>query len=228
MRHLLSIFFLLGTAWVSLAAEIRMAGLPQDGLLTVDSPVVTLRGETTAPRLWWSDSRGGRGEVAVEDGRFTTGELWVAPGYTGIVLTDGETASAFVGVMAQYRADPVEGSDILPASLEAGKASREREGLAIQFPGGLWPRDGATNIVRIPYTLSSGGGAAAAIAAFNQRFSGQIQWVPRAAEAAYVDFALDPADQSRVCRANVGRTGGQQKILGACTMSISGAMQRRG
>ncbi len=228
MRHLLSIFFLLVTAWVSPAAEIRMAGLPRDGLLTVDGPVVTLRGETSAPRLWWRDSRGGSGEVAVEDGRFTTGALGVAPGYTGIVLTDGESTSAFVGVVAQYRADPVAGSDILPSSLEGGKAGRERQGLAIQFPSGLWPRDGATNIVRIPYTLSSGGGAAAAIAAFNQRFSGQIQWVPRAAEAAYVDFALDPADQSRVCRANVGRTGGQQKILGSIACTTAGLLHEMG
>jgi hypothetical protein len=227
LRHPLSLLLLLATVWLLPAAEIRVAGLPRDGLLTVDRPVVTLQGETSAARLWWSDSRGGRGVVTVERGRFTTGELGVAPGYTGIVVTDGESASAFVGVVANYRADVPDGSDILPPP-GAGKTGREREGLAIQFPGGLWPRDGATNTVRIPYTLSSGGAAVAAIAAFNQKFAGQIQWVPRAAEAAYVDFALDPADQSRVCRAHVGRLGGEQKILGSIACSTAGLLHEMG
>jgi uncharacterized repeat protein (TIGR01451 family) len=210
------------------AAEIRLAGLPHDGLLTVDGPVVTLRGETSAARLWWSDSRGGRGEIAVVDGRFSTGELGVAPGYTGIVLTDGAESSAFVGVMANYLSAAPVAEDILPVPAGAGKAERERAGLAIQFPSGLWPRDPVTNTVRIPYTLSSGGNAATAIAAFNQRFAGQIQWVPRAAEAAYVDFALDPADVSRVCRANVGRIGGEQKISGSIACTTAGLLHEMG
>ncbi len=228
MRHLLSILFLLVTVWNLPAAEIRVAGLPRDGLLTVDGPSVTLHGETSALRLWWSDSRGGRGEVPVEDGRFTTGELGVAPGYTGIVLSDGVSTSKFVGVMARYRADLPELSDILPVATAAGKVGREREGLAIQFPAGLWPRDGAANIVRIPYTLSSGGGATTAIAIFNQKFAGKIQWVPRAGEAAYVDFALDPVDQSRVCRANVGRMGGEQKISGSIACTTAGLLHEMG
>lgn len=220
MRHLLFTWFLLATVWVLPAAEIRVAGLPREGLLTVDGPAVTLAGETSARRLWWSDSRGGRGEVTVEDGRFSTGVLGVAPGYTGIVLSDGEAASVFVGVMANYRAEPV--------ARAAGKAERERAGVAVQFAGSLWPRDSVTNTVRIPYTLSSGGGAAAAIAAFNQRFTGQIQWVPRATEAAYVDFALDPADLSRACQANVGRTGGEQKITGSIACSTAGLLHEMG
>ncbi|MFN9461068.1 MAG: hypothetical protein ACK6D7_27380, partial [Acidobacteriota bacterium] len=182
MRHLLFILFVLAMVPGLSAAEIRIDGLPREGVWRVEGRAVTLRGETTAARLWWSDSRGGRGEVAVQQGRFSTGELGVEPGYTGIVLTDGGTASAFVGVMADYAAEALSGDDILPAvaGAEAGKAGRERAGLAVQFADGLWPRDPVTNTVRIPYTLSSGGGAAAAIAAFNAQFTGQIQWVPRA------------------------------------------------
>lgn len=228
MRHLLPTWFILATVSLLPAADIRVAGLPRDGLLTVDGPVVTLRGETSAPRLWWHDSRGGHGEIAVEDGRFSTGELGIAPGYTGIVLSDGALATAFVGVMARYRAEPAAVTDLLPPIAAVEKAERERQGLAIQFPSGLWPRDAATNIVRIPYTLSSGGQAATAIAAFNQRFIGQIQWVPRAAEASYVDFALDPADLSRACRANVGRTGGEQKITGSIACTTAGLLHEMG
>ncbi|MFO0363291.1 MAG: M12 family metallopeptidase [Acidobacteriota bacterium] len=230
MRHLLFILFVLAMVPGLSAAEIRIDGLPREGVWRVEGRAVTLRGETTAARLWWSDSRGGRGEVAVQQGRFSTGELGVEPGYTGIVLTDGGTASAFVGVMADYAAEARSGDDILPAvaGAEAGKAGRERAGLAVQFAGGLWPRDPVTNTVRIPYTLSSGGGAAAAIAAFNAQFTGQIQWVPRAGESAYVDFALNAADLSRECQANVGRMGGEQKITGSMACTTAGLLHEMG
>ncbi|MCA2962267.1 MAG: hypothetical protein INH40_00005, partial [Acidobacteriaceae bacterium] len=126
MRHLLFILFVLAMVPGLSAAEIRIDGLPREGVWRVEGRAVTLRGETTAARLWWSDSRGGRGEVAVQQGRFSTGELGVEPGYTGIVLTDGGTASAFVGVMADYAAEARSGDDILPAvaGAEAGKAGR--------------------------------------------------------------------------------------------------------
>ncbi|MCA2972088.1 MAG: hypothetical protein INH43_26530, partial [Acidobacteriaceae bacterium] len=118
----------------------------------------------------------------------------------------------------------------LPAVAVAGegKAGRERAGVAVLFPSGLWPRDPVTNTVRIPYTLSSGGGAAAAIAAFNAQFAGQIEWVPRAGESAYVDFALNAGDASRECQSNVGRTGGEQKITGSSLCSTASLLHEMG
>lgn len=130
MRHLLLSLFFLAMDPRFGNAETRVDGLPRDGVLVVHGPAVTLTGQTTAARLWWTDSRGGRGEVTVERGRFSTGALGLAPGYTAIVLTDGEATAAFVGVLAESGAEPRGGDDILPAAAGAGegKAGRERAG----------------------------------------------------------------------------------------------------
>ncbi len=235
MRYLSPILFLALLALPAAAVEIRVDGSPQNGLMVTSEPTISLTGDVTAARLWWIDSRGARGDVPIADGKFSTGSIPVPPGYSGLTLTavdaDGAVKSAFVGILSHYE-PPLPLSfdgDILPSRPTAsGKPGRERQGLAIQYPGGLWPRDAVTNIVRIPYVITNAAFAADAVASFNQTFSGQIQWVPRAAETDYVDFALTSNFPSQSCASNLGRIGGRQTIIGTTNCGLSVLLHEMG
>lgn len=88
------------------------------------------------------------------------------------------------------------------------------EGLGLAGSVALWPRVGG--VAEIPYVVSQGNAALPeAIARYNSLFAGVIQWVPRAAQADYVDFALDPNDHSGSGLSALGRAGGRQLIGGS-------------
>ncbi|MFZ5550567.1 MAG: choice-of-anchor D domain-containing protein [Pseudomonadota bacterium] len=92
------------------------------------------------------------------------------------------------------------------------------EGLGLAGSVALWPRVGG--VAEIPYVVSQGNAALpGAIARYNSLFAGVIQWVPRAAQADYVDFALDPNDHSGSGFSALGRAGGRQLIGGSIDMS---------
>ncbi len=235
MRHLTSILFLALLAPPASAVELRVDGSSENGLVVTSEPSIALTGAVSAARLWWTDSRGVRGDVAIADGRFATGPIPIPAGYSGLTLTavdvDGSVTSRFVGILSEYRPSepPVFEGDILPVRpAAAGKIGNERQGLAIQYPGGLWSRDPVTNIVRVPYVITNATFAADAVASFNQTFSGQVQWVPRVAETDYVDFALTANYPSQSCASNLGRIGDRQTIIGTTNCGLSVLLHEMG
>jgi hypothetical protein len=94
----------------------------------------------------------------------------------------------------------------------------------------LWPKVGS--VYQIPYTIDPASGDVAnintAINAYNSIFSGIIQWVPRSTETDYVNFKLDPSDQSGVGNSFIGRVGGPQLIWGSGTCTVATLLHEMG
>ena len=197
MRRLISLFLLALLAPPASAWELRVNGSSENGPAVVSEPSIALTGAVSAARLWRTDSRGVRGYSAIADGKFATGAIPIPTGYSGLTLTAvdvvGSVASRIVGIVSAYQPSepPVFEADILPVRpAAAGKIGNECQGLAIQYPDGLWSRDPVTNFARVLYVITKATFAADMVASFNQTFSGQVQWVPRVAETDYVDFAM--------------------------------------
>jgi len=89
------------------------------------------------------------------------------------------------------------------------------KGHAIGYARFLWPAQPGP-AASVPYTVVTPTPAiTAAIAAFNAAFTGVIQFVPRAAQADYVEIALDGGDLSGACYSSLGRVGGKQQVGGS-------------
>ncbi|MBM4201861.1 MAG: hypothetical protein FJ189_11320, partial [Gammaproteobacteria bacterium] len=99
-----------------------------------------------------------------------------------------------VGGLAVFEGDIVLGTaSELETSIAPPSGGISPMSVGVAHNGFLWPKTGGVH--RVPYTINSGNGnIAAAVSQFNATFSGLIQWVPRAGEADYVDFNLDPND----------------------------------
>ena len=124
-----------------------MNGSSENGPAVVSEPSIALTGAVSAARLWRTDSRGVRGYSAIADGKFATGAIPIPTGYSGLTLTAvdfvGSVASRIVGIVSAYQPSepPVFEADILPVRpAAAGKIGNECQGLAIQYPDGLWSR----------------------------------------------------------------------------------------
>jgi hypothetical protein len=95
----------------------------------------------------------------------------------------------------------------------------EPEGLGMAGTVGLWPKVGG--VAQIPYVITQGNAELPnAIAHYNAVLAGVIQWVPRTAQADYVDFELDPNDHSGSGFSALGRAGGRQVIGGSIDCSL--------
>ncbi len=81
----------------------------------------------------------------------------------------------------------------------------------------LWKPVGS--VYEIPYIIDPASGNVsninAAITQFNNTFSGVLQFVAYTNQPDYVDFNLNPNDNSGVCESSEGRVGGEQFALGA-------------
>jgi hypothetical protein len=87
-------------------------------------------------------------------------------------------------------------------------------GLGIADPASFWPK--VKGVAQIPYTITSGNAnVVPAIDQVNAQLAGILQFVPHGSEPDYVDFDLDPNDQSGTGEAQVGRIGGRQVIAGS-------------
>lgn len=101
------------------------------------------------------------------------------------------------------------------------------EGLGLAGSVALWPDVGG--VAQIPYVVSQGNAdVAVAIARFNTVFAGALQWVPRAAEADYVDISLDPNDHSGSGFSSLGRVGGRQVIGGSIDVNAGTLLHEMG
>lgn len=127
----------------------------------------------------------------------------------------------------------VEG-DVIVGRAEEARAGRlaaaapvRPDGLGNATPSLRWPLVGS--VVEVPYTVTSGNAQVApAVAAFNAVFAGVIQWVPRTAQADWVDFDLDPNDHSGAGRSWVGRVGGRQPITGSIDVDLPTLLHEMG
>ncbi|MFI5118141.1 MAG: choice-of-anchor D domain-containing protein [Terriglobales bacterium] len=90
-------------------------------------------------------------------------------------------------------------------------------GVGIAYSKYLWPKVGS--VYQVPYIIDPASGAVAninsAISQFNSTFAGVIQFVAHTTETDYVDFNLDPNNNSGVCESYEGRVGGEQFATGA-------------
>src|SRR5579862_5382441 len=81
----------------------------------------------------------------------------------------------------------------------------------------LWKPVGG--VYEIPYIIDPASGDVsninAAITQFNNTFTGVLQFVAYTNQPDYVDFNLNPNDNSGVCESSEGRVGGEQFALGA-------------
>jgi hypothetical protein len=124
----------------------------------------------------------------------------------GMVLFEGDM---ILGTTADFERE--QAALVLPDSLSKNPA---RNSLTTAFTSSLWPT--VSGVVKVPYQVTnSSANMNSAIASFNSTFSGLIQWVPRAAEADYVNINLNPSDHSYGCAATLGRTGGAQSLSGS-------------
>ncbi|MGY6215007.1 M12 family metallopeptidase [Methylolobus aquaticus] len=99
--------------------------------------------------------------------------------------------------------------------------------IGVAHNGFLWPKTGTA--YRVPFTITYGNDAIpTAIDQFNATFAGLIQWVPRAGEADYVDFNLDPNDFSGGGYSAVGRVGGKQTLGGSIEQSVPTLLHEMG
>ena len=92
-------------------------------------------------------------------------------------------------------------------------------GIGMVYSSTLWPK--VNGVSQVPYTIASTSGGISvintAVSRFNSAFTGIIQFVPRASQADYVEFNLNPALKGNICNSMVGRVGGKQVIGGATT-----------
>jgi len=129
----------------------------------------------------------------------------------------------------------VEGDIVIGRAGELSRALNERAAdirprtLTIGYQGNLWSR-AASGIVEIPYTIAAdaNGKVPPAIASFNATFAGFMQFVPRAAQADYVEFALNLPDSAPACTSPLGRVGGRQMILGPPSCSTGTVLHEMG
>lgn len=92
----------------------------------------------------------------------------------------------------------------------------------------LWPQ-GSNGYAEIPYTVTSAAtNLAAALTAFNQAFTGVIQFVPLGSQADYVDFNFDQTNLSGQCESSVGRVGGEQAVGGSVSCSLGTLLHEMG
>ncbi len=100
-------------------------------------------------------------------------------------------------------------------------------GIGIADSASFWPK--VAGVAQIPYVISQGNdNVAPAIAQYNAQLAGVIQFVARGTETAYVDFVLDPNDQSGTGESQVGRTGVRQVIGGSILVNQATLLHEMG
>lgn len=103
----------------------------------------------------------------------------------------------------------------------------EPAGLGLAGSVGLWSPVGG--VAQIPYAVTQGNAELPnAIARFNAEFTGVIQWVPRVAQADYVDFEFDLNDHSGSGFSSLGRIGGRQVIGGSVDCNLATLLHEMG
>jgi hypothetical protein len=123
----------------------------------------------------------------------------------------------------------IEGDIILNLSASSQQATSKQSatkseinpnGLGVSYTSQLWPLVGSVH--QVPYTVTgSNSNLTAAISAFNAKFSGLIQFVPRSSQANYVNITVE-AGGSGEGFSNVGIVGNGPQTLdcgGACTVA---------
>ncbi|MBI1746041.1 MAG: M12 family metallopeptidase [Acidobacteria bacterium] len=122
-----------------------------------------------------------------------------------------------------------EGDIILGAAheLEAAVDRSFAQGIGVTYSSALWPPVGGA--YQVPFIVTGApGSVAAAIASFNDTFTGFIQFVPRATETDYVDINLNAGNPSGVCFSSVGRVGGRQEISGSANCAADTLLHEMG
>jgi hypothetical protein len=93
----------------------------------------------------------------------------------------------------------------------------QRNSIGIAYSQYLWTKVGS--VYEVPYMIDPASGAVqnimTAVSNFNNDFSGVIQFVPYTNQTDYVDFNLDPNNNSGSCESSEGRVGGEQFATGA-------------
>lgn len=124
-----------------------------------------------------------------------------------------------------------QGQRIVEGDISLGPVPRpgdiQPDGLGLGGSAGLWLPVGG--VVQIPYAVTQGNAEVPnAIARYNAEFAGVIQWVPRGAQADYVDFELDPNDHSGGGFSSLGRVGGRQVIGGSIDCNLPTLLHEMG
>jgi hypothetical protein len=104
------------------------------------------------------------------------------------------------------------------------------DGATLAYGQYLWPKVGS--VYQIPYIIDPASGDVdninAAVAQYNSIFAGLIQWVPMTTETDYIDFFLDPNDQSGQGNSYIGRVGGEQQIWGSGIANVPTLLHEMG
>ncbi len=115
-----------------------------------------------------------------------------------------------------------DGWALIDGDIALGRAAdltRETNSATFAQHDRMWPKVGS--VYQVPYLVTSGNtNITIAINYFNATFPGVIQWVPRVAQADYVDFNLNPGDFSGSGFSSLGRAGGAQQLGGAINLSV--------
>ncbi|MGH9667547.1 MAG: M12 family metallopeptidase, partial [Bryobacteraceae bacterium] len=139
---------------------------------------------------------------------------------------------------AIYEGDIVLGTaEEMSAAKMPGRLARQRgrrQAATIAFSASLWPSSGG--VAYVPYSLSANTQTSAsavnritaAVASFNDTFSGVIQWVPSTGQTNRAIFDLTPADHSGGCESNVGMSGGVQTLGGSIDCAVSVLLHEMG
>ena len=155
------------------------------------------------------------------------GKSVIADVREGHVIVDGDISIGTTAyVQRKLATRPDEWSDV--KAWGAGPIGSN--GYAVAYPSTLWPSAAPGSPANIPYIISTSySQIGQAVADFNAKFSGVIQFIPQTSETDYVDFNLTGFDASGICFAQgVGRIGGVQTIGGSVTCTETALLHEIG
>ena len=116
----------------------------------------------------------------------------------------------------------------LPTADDARASGRVPNAVGNAYPQYFWPKNGS-GVAQIPYIVTNGNAAlSTALTRFNTDFAGIIQFVPRTAEADYVNFNLDSNNHNGTCESYVGRVGGVQPVGGSIDCVVGTLLHEMG